>query len=118
MSDQEVYKVLKGTKIANPRAIMNRTFIPYFPSEFAIGEALSKEGAERAAFFPEAALRQAWIQDIKPLLPQESFVGGPPQISTAAQPRITRRVKAALDPRSSAGVMLRQQELEKLLGIN
>jgi len=117
MSDQEVYKVLKGTKIASPRAIMNRTFIPYFPSEFAIGEALSKEGAEQPAFFPEDALRQAWIQDIKPLLPQESFVGGPPQIPTATQPRMTRRTKAAIAPKSSAGVMLRQQELEKLLGI-
>ena len=113
MTDKEVYKALKATKISNPRAIINRTFIPYFPSEYTIEETLSKE----SALLPEEQLRNAWLSDIKPLLPQESFVGLMPQIESIPQPRMTQRVKAAVDPNSSAAVLLRQKEIEKLMGI-
>lgn len=113
MTDEEIYDVLKESKISKPEAIMNRLFIPYFPSEYQIKRVLEKEGA----VFPEAELRQSFLEELRPTLPRTSFVG-PGFVPPRAPRRLTAQQKAARDPRGSAAVLLRQRELEKMLGIN
>tara|TARA_R100001594_G_scaffold21942_2_gene42560 strand:- start:6533 stop:10603 length:4071 start_codon:yes stop_codon:yes gene_type:complete len=109
--ENEIYEVLKGTKISNPEMIMNRTFIPYYPSAYQIQKVLDKGG-----IFPEQQLRQSFVEQIKPTLPTVSFQGGP--FVPPVQPKRTTTIqKAKQDPQGSAAVLLRQKELEKLLGI-
>ena len=113
--ENEVYEVLKGTKISNPEAIMNQTFIPYYPSAYQIEKVLEKGGR-----FPEEELRESFIDEIKPTLPQIPTVGfdRQPFVPPASPRRTTTRQKAAQDPEGSAAVLLRQKELEKLMGID
>ena len=68
-SENEIYKVLKEKKISNPEMIMNRTFIPYYPSAYQIERELQKEGAR----FPEEELRESFLSEIKPTLPGISW---------------------------------------------
>ena len=113
--ENEVYEVLKGTKISNPEAIMNQTFIPYYPSAYQIEKVLEKGGR-----FPEEELRESFIDEIKPTLPQIPTAGfdRQPFVPPASPRRTTTRQKAAQDPEGSAAVLLRQKELEKLMGID
>jgi hypothetical protein len=112
--ENEVYEVLKGTKISNPEAIMNQTFIPYYPSAYQIEKVLAKGGE-----FPEQELRQSFIEEIRPTLPELPTVGfdKQPFVPPRDPRRLTTRQKAAQDPKGSAAVLLRQKEIEKLLGI-
>ena len=113
--ENEVYEVLKGTKISNPEAIMNQTFIPYYPSAYQIEKVLEKGGR-----FPEEELRESFIDEIRPTLPQIPTAGfdRQPFVPPASPRRMTTRQKAAQDPEGSAAVLLRQKELEKLMGID
>ena len=110
-SENEIYEVLKEKKISKPEAIMNHTFVPYYPSAYQIERELQKEGAK----FPEEELRQSFIEEIRPTLPNV----GAPTFTAPAQPgrRLTAFDKARRDPEGSAAVLLRQKELEKLMGI-
>ena len=110
-SENEIYKVLKEKKISNPEMIMNRTFIPYYPSAYQIERELQKEGAR----FPEEELRESFLSEIKPTLPGISGPRFTPPVTPGK--RLTAQQKAAIDPEGSAAVLLRQKELEKLLGI-
>ena len=131
MTDAQVLFELKRAKVANPKAVMQRLFIPYFPTEYQIKKALDKEPAAGVPYFPEAELRQSWMEQIKPTLPKASFAGPMPVLPSTTQAfdargypmrgrprRLTAQQKAAQDPRGSAAVLLRQKELEKMLGIN
>ena len=128
LTDSKIFKILKSKKVANPKAVMQRLFIPYFPTEYQIKAALDKDPAAGVPYFPEAELRQSWAQQIKPTLPKASFTGPTPaflpegfSLDPRGFPMRTKRLsaqqKAAIDPRGSAAVLLRQKELEKLLGI-
>ena len=110
-SENEIYKVLKEKKISNPEMIMNRTFIPYYPSAYQIERELQKEGAR----FPEEELRESFLSEIKPTLPGISGPRFTPPVTPGR--RLTAQQKAKRDPEGSAAVLLRQKELEKLLGI-
>jgi len=110
--ENEIYKILKDKKISKPEYIMNRTFIPYYPSAFQIERVL-----EKGALFPEQELRKSFVEQIKPTLPTTSFQGGP-FVPPVPAKRLTAQQKATQDPRGSAATLLRQRELEKLLGIN
>jgi len=110
-SENEIYKVLKEKKITNPEMIMNRTFIPYYPSAYQIERELQKEGAR----FPEEELRESFLSEIKPTLPGISGPRFTPPVTPGR--RLTAQQKAKRDPEGSAAVLLRQKELEKLLGI-
>ena len=110
-SENEIYKVLKEKKISNPEMIMNRTFIPYYPSAYQIERELQKEGAR----FPEEELRESFLSEIKPTLPGISGPRFTPPVTPGR--RLTVQQKAKRDPEGSAAVLLRQKELEKLLGI-
>jgi hypothetical protein len=90
--------------------IMNRTFIPYYPSAYQIERVLEKEGAT----FPEEELRESFLSEIRPTLPG---IVGPKFTPPKPARRLTAQQKAAIDPEGSAAVLLRQKELEKLLGI-
>ena len=109
-SENEIYKVLKEKKISNPEMIMNRTFIPYYPSAYQIERELQKEGAR----FPEEELRESFLSEIKPTLPG---IVGPKFTPPKPARRLTSQQKAAIDPEGSAAVLLRQKEIEKLMGI-
>ena len=109
--ENEIYEVLKEKKISNPEMIMNQTFIPYYPSAYQIERELQKEGAK----FPEEELRQSFIEEIRPTLPGVSGPTFTPPVVPGK--RLTARDKARRDPEGSAAVLLRQKELEKLLGI-
>jgi len=109
--ENEIYEVLKEKKISNPEMIMNRTFIPYYPSAYQIERELQKEGAR----FPEEELRQSFIEEIRPTLPGVSGPTFTPPVVPGK--RLTARDKARRDPEGSAAVLLRQKELEKLMGI-
>ena len=112
--ENEIYKILKEKKISNPEMIMNRTFIPYYPSAYQIEKVLAKGGE-----FPEKELRQSFIEEIRPTLPELPTVGfdRQPFVPPRDPRRLTTRQKAAQDPKSSAAVLLRQKEIEKLMGI-
>jgi len=109
--ENEIYKILKEKKISKPEYIMNRTFIPYYPSAYQIERVL-----EKGALFPEQELRKSFVEQIKPTLPTTSFQGGP-FVPPVPAKRLTAQQKATQDPRGSAAILLRQRELEKLLGI-
>jgi hypothetical protein len=109
--ENEIYKVLKEKKISNPEMIMNRTFIPYYPSAYQIERELQKEGAR----FPEEELRQSFIEEIRPTLPGISAPTFTPPVEPGR--RLTALDKARRDPEGSAAILLRQKELEKLMGI-
>ena len=128
LADSKIFKILKDKKVSNPKAVMQRVFIPYFPSEYQIKKALDKDPTAGTPYFPEAELRESWAQQIKPTLPEASFSGPTPQFAPEGYAydsrgfpykvkRQTARQKAAQDPQGSAAVLLRQKELEKLLGI-
>ena len=71
---------------------------------------------DKGGIFPEQQLRQSFVEQIKPTLPTVSFQGSP-FVPPVQSKRTTTIQKAKQDPQGSAAVLLRQKELEKLLGI-
>jgi len=119
ISDPVIRRQLKKAKVTHVDDIMAGRFIPYFPSEETLAYMQANTESHRATMFPEAQIRQEFIQSARePILPRETitrpYYQPPPE---PYKPPAPYRAQTQA-PQSAAAIALRQKELEKLMGLD
>ena len=126
ISDADIVAPLKRAKTPKYQAIMNGTFVPFFPSKETIAEAQLARRNKVSNPIDMGLISQAYAQQMQrrfpDLTPARGMSPSPPPPSPPVAPRLSlfEPPPAAQQPAAptQGAQALRQAEINKLLGIH